>query len=557
MAQDNMKIGDAAEDLLTYWASQAGINVIAPQRDRTGWDREFEFPVDDCDEGQELLDRRPPEMICRIQVKATRNTHKRREPIKLDNWARFVNWPIPCFFVIIEYGAGPDPTAAYLVHVGRDWIEKILRRLRQLAAENQNATLNPTSQAASPKSGAKQAHEITVGVTWSDENRLPELSGHALAKAIRGFVGNARDYTKQKSAWIDSVGYESQNASFSFSAAADATGYESLANLALGIEERLPVSSFARSDLRFGIPLPNGEDGPIDAVIESLEPSEVSESTVTVVGSDSLRSVRLRCNTRTSMGVFPFLPKEFWKVRLATTFVSFLISVADSKARCDFGIRNFYDPVCLGDFADLAEVVAILDESEGEKLTVACELPLWAKSATLAGSLFVPALDPELVNSVRVAEHTWLIGRAFGLQREHLVVPADLMDQAEQIAVLHAVFHTDPTTVRTVSSWDGGPEATDSVASLLYHAAGIGDVVLVAFVAVSGEWHTEEVDGDARLIVNGTPRVIHTESVVRSKWEEWLREILEKRMLSACDVLERKHNIDHVAYMLPTAGNEQ
>ncbi len=542
-----MKVGDLAEEQVTLWATQAGINIGEPKRDRTGWDLEFEFPPDVQHISTSLLDRRPPDLVCKVQVKGTRVRGKRSESIKLDNWERFAKSPQPCFYMILEYEEGPAPVAAFLVHVGKDWIEKVLHRLRKEASI---AGTSRGKRKGGGKKRLKKLHEQSMSVSWSDADRLAELNGDTMAQAIRLAVGDPKAYAEKKIHWINTLGYGERNMQVSFSTAADADTYEQMADFALGIVEQLPVTGIQTRDLRFGIPLPRDDSPPIDGILSEFGPSSIGESTLVVSAADGLRNVSLCCATRTSMSVFPFLPKEHWKIRCTTPFISFTIRVSDSSMAFEFNTGDPSKPVSLGEFSDLAEVIAIFHQSKGDDIKISIELALWSEPVSLGGSTTAPTIEHGMLELCDAAGQAGLIASSFGLDRAHQVVPLDLLDYAKGLAVMHAVISPEAVEFTATCPMDERPEKSDTVALLIVPSVPVGNVILTVIAAITGDWRTEPDGQKILLSVTGHPRIMFKEAVLKANWTAWRNDILPGKMKAAGNLLEEAHGVDYVG--IPT-----
>jgi hypothetical protein len=143
------KTGDVGENLVQLWASQAAITANPVRRDEFGWDfclqirRDLSAPV------TEPLDRLPPELTCMVQVKTTA-VGSEGEDVALSNWQRMVKDPLPWFFVCVALGTKGEPDGAYLVHVDKTWMERVLRRLRSTSPAEASA---PSSRCASTFAG--------------------------------------------------------------------------------------------------------------------------------------------------------------------------------------------------------------------------------------------------------------------------------------------------------------------------------------------------------------------------------------------------------------------
>ena len=78
---------------------------------------------------------------CKIQVKAT-DKQDRKLAIELSTLQRLIKTQMPAFFCFIEFDRGNDPVSAFLVHIGKDLIEKTLQRLRKAEISDRRNKIN-------------------------------------------------------------------------------------------------------------------------------------------------------------------------------------------------------------------------------------------------------------------------------------------------------------------------------------------------------------------------------------------------------------------------------
>jgi hypothetical protein len=90
-----------------------------------------------------------------VQIKTTRSG-KQSESITLSSWQRMCKEPIPWFVPAVHLDENDRPCAAYLVHIGEAWCERVLRRLSELG---------PVA--------CGHLHKHWMDVSWSEADRLP------------------------------------------------------------------------------------------------------------------------------------------------------------------------------------------------------------------------------------------------------------------------------------------------------------------------------------------------------------------------------------------------
>ena len=114
---------ELGQKAVEYWANQVGISANRSAPDLTGWDVILEFPqTTDPPAGIVLpLDNTPPPIQCLVQVKAT-DKRRGKVQVKLSNWKRLIQSPLPCFYLVLEFDGQTDCQRAYCVHVGEEYI---------------------------------------------------------------------------------------------------------------------------------------------------------------------------------------------------------------------------------------------------------------------------------------------------------------------------------------------------------------------------------------------------------------------------------------------------
>jgi hypothetical protein len=134
MSVDKTMIGRIGASALETWCAQAGITANRSLQDETGWDFLLQLPASD-ENPPGPLDRVPPGLTCMVQVKTTIGSDS-SESIKLSNWRRMCNEPMPWFVLAVQLDpATMQPTTAHLVHIDTEWCAAVLKRLRELSAE--------------------------------------------------------------------------------------------------------------------------------------------------------------------------------------------------------------------------------------------------------------------------------------------------------------------------------------------------------------------------------------------------------------------------------------
>ncbi|HEY5956592.1 MAG TPA: hypothetical protein VIV60_08570, partial [Polyangiaceae bacterium] len=183
-------VGTIGEKQFGLWCEQAGLTATPPSQDRYGWDFVVQFPHLDP---SAPIDKRPPQLKCMVQVKSTSRA-QRRARIKLDNWERMVNDPLPWFVCALAFDNG-SVAELVLVHIDEKHTERILKRPRSLRAKHSDAD--------------QRLHESTFDVSWGDRNAIVPPTPVALRDAMLVYMGkDPYGYGERKREWYQNVGYD-------------------------------------------------------------------------------------------------------------------------------------------------------------------------------------------------------------------------------------------------------------------------------------------------------------------------------------------------------------
>ncbi|MDN4627199.1 hypothetical protein [Erwinia sp. PsM31] len=132
------KVGNMGRGDFDRLCSASGLIYNSSSEDDSGgWDAIVEFPLIG---GIALLNSLNEQPIqCLVQIKATDGT-KKNVQVKLSNMKRFCDTPLPCFFFFARYNGNINIESAYLVHINRDNMFQVLKRIRQNDVEKNAAS---------------------------------------------------------------------------------------------------------------------------------------------------------------------------------------------------------------------------------------------------------------------------------------------------------------------------------------------------------------------------------------------------------------------------------
>jgi hypothetical protein len=334
----DINLGPLGETEFTKLCLQVDLTIHKSQMDRTGWDFLVEFPwKPDNLSPQDIL---PAPLECKIQVKST-NEQRKRESITLSNLHRLIKAKIPAFYCFIEFDGKPEPQAIYLVHVGKEIIEKTLRRIREL--EN--------------KDNGYQLNKHTLDITYGDADRLADITGQSLKHEIEKHIPEGMGkYIENKNQLLKTLGFEDGRYQFNFTLASD-DPIRDILDLSLGIRKELDIDNSIIHDKRFGIlsktPYIERYGGILSLKVEPLE-AELKFKEYKFSPGISFPA---------NLYISPFnefIPQERIKLRVESRFFEFIIEL---NQNINFSIRSYAEGSSLKELKNFLQVMTILEKS--------------------------------------------------------------------------------------------------------------------------------------------------------------------------------------------------
>ncbi|WP_148265873.1 DUF4365 domain-containing protein [Oceanimonas sp. GK1] len=227
-------LGLMGESAFTFWCAEAGLIPNGSQVDRTGWDFLVEFPFFTEVSPHNI---HKAALECKVQVKAT-DHNKRKLSISLSNLRRLITAQLPSFFVFIEFDGKASAERVFVVHVDKELISKVLRRLHQLEQSETNNNFN----------------KRTMTVHYNDTHLLKKANGENLKKCLLNYIGNdISEYIETKRSHLKSTGYEDGVGNFTFTTEGE-EDLKTLIDISLGIKDQVSISKLKGFHTRFGIP---------------------------------------------------------------------------------------------------------------------------------------------------------------------------------------------------------------------------------------------------------------------------------------------------------------
>jgi Domain of unknown function (DUF4365) len=479
--------GDLGEAELKRLAAEARLHAIQPLPDRKGWDFEIELPSDD---GSGSLDKRAPDLPCKIQVKSV-SASAATVPIKLGNWERMAKQPFP-WFVLVVVVDSDKVTGSYLVHIGKYWIGRTLETLR--------------SQARKP--GWQQRK---MGLKWQPSDRLEPPDGALFRAALIRALGTRREpaeYAAAKKRVLDTVGYDGIRYSCAFSVKRD-EGTSALAEMVVGLRDSVPVENLIMDELRFGVPVRAVDVRQALMKFEAL-PTR-GPTRVTVTGSDG-RRVTLEFETRRAGDIVETLPSEQDVLVLKGEYVQLVAK--QNLLNLKFHATGLADPMPFDPLGRAAEFVRLFHDSRPVALQF--EHDDQAPVTRTFRPEDAPTSTPPETDVIRALADAWAVCRRVGLDIDRLV-PQELIRQWHMFVLVRAALECRRGLAGEFRPSGGGPLQPGTAAMVGHAAVVVGGTVCVIGLSARGT-ATEQTRTDGRcFLLEGVAMRAHSEELMAAE----------------------------------------
>lgn len=349
MASD---IGELAENYFEQLAIKAGLTANRVTKDKEGWDFILQFPF--RDDSTSPYDQRKPRIECLVQVKGTR-TKKRTEPVSLTNWEKLVKTNFPVFFVIVEFGKDDQPLAVYLVHVGKEWVSRVLERLRLLAIDH-----NPL------------IHKKTLNLKWNGQDSLRPDYTSSLVSTIEQYSGDMETYFSSKNLWREQAGDHIPQLMTISKTGDENELLDELVNLSLGVISSIDVDSVVLAkNVRFGKPIEETELGPGSVSLKGFGATPIK---LHFSCPDSSHTATFEAQAYSPYGFFPKedIPIELFKFRITFPFGQLILRQAgETTVSWGISLEDLLKFERLQELVNIAKFLTIFDRASQGGVIVA------------------------------------------------------------------------------------------------------------------------------------------------------------------------------------------
>lgn len=509
--KDQDSLGTAAEDWVGTRLTRAGVLCMRPMHDRAGYDLTCHFPAaghepssETAWESQGLRASLPyqSDFSVLLQVKASESLTKNPPRVKLDNLRRFVEWPNPAFFLVLEYAKGDEePRGGYLLHFDKQRVTATLEHLWKL----------------DDKSG-QTLHKTRLSLTWAESERLPALTGQAIRAAIESSIGSdPAAYERRKRRWRDEAGKEVVRGSITTRAPSEGRhAFELMVDFSLGLTDRLPSALKKMEEVRFGLARPITLPPPKEVYLTAdlkpkpaiLELTSVERNDIAPANAEGTPAfARISGHFYHPRSVFPFIPDEYLRYRIATEHLDFTFRTSEGGGQLNFRFRppDTAKAVRLSGLAEAADVLLFVDacmrSSREFSMRIQSDDPKIDMVMRLHVSSFLqPATVLELA---RAASNAWALARAAGVSPEVKVTTVGLDAFSSSLRSARMVLEASAGGAKSVGfdvDVEALPGATTTVGMRWKEICRLGDsewVVMVGAI-VYGPWTAQASKGPGK-----------------------------------------------------------
>jgi hypothetical protein len=337
---------------------------------------------------------------------------------------------------VCEFDNQNDCQRAYLIHIGEDYIRRVLKRLRE-AGSRKKAKL----------------HKLRMRFKYGEADRLLTLSGSGLIEAIQLHVpGDLDEYSAWKMDLRKSAGYEEgrflaqATMLLPLEYANDPVKY--LVDFSLGIVPQIDTERVVFKDLRFGIEAPEltriSEGGfvtlkdrkPIDAVIVRLG------------SDDGEREIRLEMQVYVPKGFRHSPGEEYFKTLYEAPFVTVVTRYKPvAQGEINIHLPDLDEKQALQDLIPACEMVLLIHYA----LTNDCDLTFQVKRGTDSLGSGIVSLDPRkdqlddlMISVAKLVQQAWVVSRHFDIQNKVKLLIRDLFALSQSLTIMDCLLANDP-----------------------------------------------------------------------------------------------------------------
>lgn len=415
------KVGNMGRGDFDKLCSASGLIYNSSSEDDSGgWDGIVEFPLK---EGIALLNSLETQPIqCLVQIKSTDGT-KKSVQVKLSNMKRFCDTPLPCFFFFACYNGNVNIESAYLVHINRDVMFQVLKRIRQ----NDAGKKSPL-------------HKLSFTVNYSDEDEIVISNKYALKNAIEKYIPSGMiKYSEQKLRDLESIGYRESRYALNFNLVSK-NDYKSFVDATLGYPTRVNIKDVHGWDTRFDINVRMEELTTEQAIIEII--SVEAFSTGSVIFEDEKEDASFKCEFFVS-SVALNAPDELARFRIRSECFDLLVGIKNNKLKLDF--KSYDKAFYLPDLRELLLLMKMLNTpSKDLKVTIKKDGDREVSFFISNTSFSLSSIASEIIKVEKIALNLIQIASDFRVDKDCKVSINELIQKQQDIERMHSLITKDP-----------------------------------------------------------------------------------------------------------------
>lgn len=415
------KVGNMGRGDFDRLCSASGLIYNSSSDDDSGgWDAIVEFPLIG---GIALLNSLDEQHIqCLVQIKSTDGI-KKSVQVKLSNMKRFCATPLPCFFFFACYNGSASIKSAYLVHIDRQIMFQVLKRIRQ----NDAGERSPL-------------HKVYFLVKYSDKDKIDLSHENALKNAIEKYIPlGMKRYCEDKLKDLGDIGYNESRYALNFKVASK-DDYKSLISATLGYPTRINIKDVQGWDTRFDIDIRMEEFTTEQAIIEIT--SVEAFSTGSIMFEDEKEEVSFKCDFFVSP-VALNAPDELASFRIRSDFFDLLVGTKNNKLKIDF--ESYDKAFHLADLRELLLLMKMLNAPSGDlRLTIKNDEGSEASFIASDNSFSMNTIINEIIKAEQIVLALIQIASKFRVNKDCKVSLNEMLQKQQDIERMHALITKVP-----------------------------------------------------------------------------------------------------------------
>ncbi|MFP1839415.1 hypothetical protein [Lonsdalea quercina] len=401
--------------------------------DSAGWDGIVEFPLTNSLNEQSIQ--------CLVQIKSTDGT-KKSVQVKLSNMKRFCDTPLPCFFFFARYNGNVNIESAYLVHINKDFMFKVLKRIRQNDAEKKSPL-----------------HKLYFMVKYSDEDEVVLSNKDSLKNAIEKYIPfGMKKYSEAKQQDLVNIGYKESRYSLNFNLVSK-SDYKSLINATLGYPTKVNIKDVQGWDTRFDINVRMEELTTEQAIIEIT--SVEASSTGSIIFEDEKEDASFKCEFFISP-VALNAPDELASLRIRSECFDLRVGIKNNKLKLDF--ESYDKSSCLPDLREQLLLMKMLNApNEDLKLTIKNDGGREVSFFVSNNSFSLNSIADDIMKAEKIALALIQVASYFRVDKDCKISLNELIKKQQDIERMHALITKAPGGTPTLRL--ESPEFNDKIDS--------------------------------------------------------------------------------------------